>query len=228
MVITGASTGIGAATARLAVQNGWNVVLAARSLEKLEALVQELGHDKVLAIRCDVTIWTEQQSMIQTALEHFGQLDAVFANAGVAKGGSFLKGDPTPEAWQEMILTNVLGMAFSARAALKALLETKGHLLFTSSVAGRVNAAGSLYSATKWAVTAMAENIRKEIHGTGVRVTCLEPGAVRTPFWAERDTAGFDSFLQDTDVANAVIYALSQPPQVSINELLIRPTGQLT
>jgi NADP-dependent 3-hydroxy acid dehydrogenase YdfG len=221
LLITGASSGIGAATARAARAAGWRVVLAARSIEKLERLAEELGGpEAALAVRCDVTEWEDQQRAVQIALDAFEGLDAVFANAGFGGPRGFLKG--TPEHWREMILTNVYGAALTIRATIPALSSSQGHLLLTSSVAGRRVLPGSMYSCTKHAVTAMGEAARQDLHGTGIRVTVIEPGMVDTPFFDQRPTDA----LEDQDVARAVMFALEQPPHVSVNEILVRPTAQ--
>lgn len=222
LLVTGASSGIGAATARAAAAEGWRLVLAARTLEKLEQLAAELGGpDRAVAVECDVTEWADQQAAVITAVEHFGGLDAAWANAGFGAQRSFL-GD-TVEHWKEMVLTNVYGAALTIRAALPALKESRGHLLLTGSVAGRRAIPGSLYSATKFAVHAMAENLRLELDGTGVRVTVIAPGMVDTPFF---EKVPLDAPLQPDDVARAVVFALSQPPHVDVNEVLVRPTAQ--
>jgi NADP-dependent 3-hydroxy acid dehydrogenase YdfG len=221
LLITGASSGIGAATARLARAEGWRVVLAARSRELLEDLSEELGGpDQALPVRCDVTDWSEQQHMVQDALGTFGQIDAAFANAGFGGPRGFLA--DTPEHWREMVLTNVYGAALTARATIPALKSSRGHLLLTSSVAGRRVLPGSFYSVTKHAVTAMGEALRQDVHGSGVRVTLIEPGMTDTPFFDRRP----EDALADQDIARAVLYALSQPPHVDVNEILIRPTAQ--
>lgn len=220
-LITGASTGIGAATARHAAQAGHRLVLAARSTAKLEALADELGGpEQAIAVTCDVTEWDDQQRMVSQTLEAFGRLDVVFANAGFGAKRGFL--EETVEHWRAMVLTNVYGAALTLRATIPALKESKGHLLITSSVAGRRVMPGSLYSATKWAVTAMGEAARAELDGTGIRVTLIEPGMVDTPFF-DNPVPGA---LHADDIANAVMYAVSQPPNVDVNEILIRPTSQ--
>jgi NADP-dependent 3-hydroxy acid dehydrogenase YdfG len=222
MLITGASSGIGAATARRAHAEGWRVALAARSLERLEGLAEELGGaEHAVAIRCDVTEWQQQQGMVLAALASFRRLDAVFANAGFGGPRGFL--NDTPEHWREMVLTNVYGAALTLRATIPALTQSRGHLLLTSSVAGRRALPGSLYSCTKHAVTAMGEAARQDLHGTGIRVTLIEPGMTDTPFFDNRPS---DAPLQDDDIARGVIYAISQPPHVDVNEILIRPTAQ--
>jgi len=221
LLITGASTGIGAATARAAAEQGWRLVLAARSLDRLEALADELGgRERALAVRCDVTDWDQQQAMVAAGLDAFEGIDAAFANAGFGGGRGFLK--DTPEHWRDMILTNVYGAALTIRATIPALTASRGHLLLTSSVAGRRVLPGSLYSCTKHAVTAMGEAARQDLHGTGIRVTLIEPGMTDTPFFENRPTDA----LEDRDIAAAVMYALGQPEHVNVNEILIRPTAQ--
>ena len=222
LLITGASSGIGAATARAAARENFKLVLAARSREKLTALAEELGQENVLAIGCDVTSLEEQQAMVEQALERFGRIDAVFANAG--RGGSpggFSGADH--EAWREMILTNVYGVGLTLQATLPALRHSRGQVLLTGSAAGRATIPGSMYGATKWAVTGIGYNLREELRGSGIRVTLIEPGMVNTPFFDEPP----EHALEDRDIANAVIYALQQPAHVDVNEILIRPTPPL-
>ena len=222
-LITGASTGIGAATARAAVDAGYRVVLGARSLDKLEALSAELGGaERALAVECDVTEWADNERIVRGALDAYGRLDVVYANAGFGAKRGWL--EETPEHWKAMVLTNVLGAAYTVRAAIPALKESRGHVLMTGSVAGRRALPGSLYSATKWAVTAMGEAVRADLNDTGIRTTVIEPGMVDTPFF---DDPG-EGRLQPEDVARAVMFAVSQPPHVDVNEILVRPTAQPT
>lgn len=224
-LITGASSGIGAATARRAAAAGHRVVLAARSREKLDALAAELGGpERALAVACDVTEWDQQQAMVAAALDAFGRLDVVLANAGFGAARGFLK--ESPEHWKAMVLTNVYGAALTIRATIDELRAARGHLLLTGSVAGRVALPGSLYSCTKWAVTAMAQAARGELdaEGTsGVRVTLIEPGMVATPFF-ENDVSAWA--LKADDVADAVMYAVSRPPTVDVSHLMVRPIVQ--
>ncbi|NTV05922.1 MAG: SDR family oxidoreductase [Chlorobiaceae bacterium] len=224
-LITGASTGIGEATARRAVEAGFNVVLAARSTKKLAQLQAELGFERALAVTCDVSSWQSQQNMVEQTLNHFGRIDVVFANAGFSKGSTFYGGEDKPDEWKEMVMVNVYGAAATARLTLPELVKHGGHLLITGSVVGRVTSIRNLYSATKWAVTGMAQAIRNEMAGTGVRVTLVEPGVVDTPFWDHLQKPG-TAELQPDDIARAVMFAVSQPPHVDVNEILIRPTGQ--
>ena len=161
-----------------------------------------------------------QEALVQAALERFGRLDVALANAGFGAKRGFL--EESPEFWKSMVLTNVYGCALTIRATLPALKESKGHLLLTGSVAGRRALPGSLYSATKWAVTAMGEAARQELNGTGVRVTLIEPGSVDTPFFDSPP----EGALEPDDIARAILYAVSQPAHVDVNELLVRPTSQ--
>jgi len=226
LLITGASSGIGAATARAAV-SGYRLVLAARGEEELEALAEDLGGpERAIAVRCDVTEWEQVEALAASALERFGRIDAVFANAGFGAARGFL--EESPEHWRSMVLTNVYGVALTIRATLPHLLERgDGHFLVTSSIAGRRVLPGSLYSATKWAATAIGEALRQELRqmhdNHGIRVTLIEPGMVDTPFFDNRPGK---SALSDGDVARAVMFALEQPQGVDLNEILIRPISQ--
>ncbi len=228
LLITGASSGIGAATARAAAPS-YRLVLAARRLQELEALAAELGgEEEAIAVRCDVTEWDQVEAMAATALERFDRIDAVFANAGFGATRGFL--EESVEHWRSMVLTNVYGAALTVRATLPHLLERgDGHFLITSSVAGRRALPGSLYSATKWAATAIGEALRAELRtmhdNTAIRVTLIEPGMVDTPFFENRPG---EWALQDDDIARAVMFALEQPAGVDVNEILIRPTSQPT
>jgi NADP-dependent 3-hydroxy acid dehydrogenase YdfG len=217
LLIAGASSGIGAATARQAAEAGYKVVLGARSEDKLQSLAREIDG---LAVRCDVSNYTDVEQLTTTALETYGRIDVVFANAGVGHPRGFEAGDP--EDAKQMVIINVFGIYATIRATAEALRTTKGHLVITSSIAGRRALKGSLYSATKFAVTGMAEAARQDFNGTGVRTTLISPGMVETP--------GFSHDLQETltadDIARAVLFAVSQPLHMDVNEILIRPTAQ--
>jgi NADP-dependent 3-hydroxy acid dehydrogenase YdfG len=226
MLVTGASSGIGAATARQAVTAGYRVVIAARSQDRLERLGVELGGgDHALAQRCDVTEWDDVQRLAAAALERFGRIDVVFANAGFGASRGFM--EESVEHWRSMVLTNVLGVALTIRATLPHLLERgTGHFVLTSSVAGRRSLPGSLYSATKWAVTGMGQSLRgelREMHqNTAIRVTLIEPGGVDTPFFDQRR----EGRLEADDIARTVLWAVTQPAHVDISEVLVLPAAQ--
>jgi NADP-dependent 3-hydroxy acid dehydrogenase YdfG len=216
-LIAGASTGIGAATARLAAAEGYKLVLGARSKDKLDALAAEVDG---LAVACDVTQYADVEAMVERARSEFGRIDVVFANAGVGMPGGFENGDL--EDARQMVLINVFGIYATIRAAAASLRDTQGHLVITSSIAGRRALKGSLYSATKFAVTGMAEGARQEFNGTGVRTTLISPGMVETPGFSH----DLDETLTPEDIARAVLFAVGQPPHMDVNEILIRPTAQ--
>jgi NADP-dependent 3-hydroxy acid dehydrogenase YdfG len=226
VLITGASTGIGAATAKLLHERGHRLVLSARREEPLAELHDQLGGgDDVMTKSCDVTEWEQVEDLAGAAIERFGGIDVVFANAGFGASRGFL--EETPEHWRSMVLTNVLGVAHTIRATLPHLLERgSGHYLITSSVAGRRALPGSLYSATKWAATAIGESLRQELRqmhdNESIRVTLIEPGMVDTPFFDNRPSKA----LEPDDIAGAVLYAIDQPERVDVNEILIRPSSQ--
>jgi NADP-dependent 3-hydroxy acid dehydrogenase YdfG len=225
LLITGASTGIGAATAKQAVDAGWNVALSARSEDKLRTLADGLDSEHTLVVPGDVTDWDDQQRLVAETIDRFGGIDAAYANAGFGAPRGFLEGDP--DSWRSMVLTNVLGPALTIRAVLPHFLDRDaGHVLITSSVAGRRALPGSLYSATKHAATAMGEALRAELRqmreNFSIRVTLIEPGMVDTPFFDNKPTTA----LEADDIARAVFYALDQPPGVDVNEILIRPVAQ--
>jgi NADP-dependent 3-hydroxy acid dehydrogenase YdfG len=226
LLITGASSGIGAATARLGADR-YRLVLAARRRDSLDALAAELGGpEAALGVACDVTEWEQVEALATQALDHFGRIDAVFANAGFGATRGFL--EESPEHWRSMVLTNVLGPALTIRATLPHLLERgDGHYVVTSSVAGRRPLPGSLYSATKFAATTIGEALRQELRqmrdNDRIKVTLVEPGITDTEFF---DEVPADWALRDEDIAREVLHALSAPPGVEINEILIRPTAQ--
>ncbi len=228
LLITGASSGIGKATARR-VAGKRKLVLAGRRVEPLEELSAELGGpERALVVGCDVGEWDQVEAMTAAAIEAFGQIDEVFANAGFGATRGFL--EESPEHWKSMVLTNVLGTALTIRSTLPHLLERgQGHYLVTSSIAGRRVLPGSLYSATKFATTAIGEALRQELRGredgSNIKVTLIEPGMVDTDFFENRPG---DSALADDDIARTVEFALEQPPGVDINEILVRPISQAT
>jgi NADP-dependent 3-hydroxy acid dehydrogenase YdfG len=232
-VVTGASSGIGEATARLLAQEGCNVVLAARREDRLNALAAELG-EGVLAAPTDVTDPAACAALVARTVERFGSLDILVNNAGLGLYGSIADGDP--EDWRRMFDVNVLGVLYTTRAAVRQMLrQGSGEVVFVSSLAGRrvPRADGTVYAATKHAITAVAEGLRMDVHEKGIRVINVEPGLVRTEFpessypsaeeyYAEKDYAP----LEAEDVAAAVLYAVEQPPRVSVNEIVVRSTEQ--
>lgn len=219
LLITGASSGIGAATARTAVKAGWQVALLARSRDALEKLAAELG-DAALALPCDITERDQLSEAVAKTVERFGGLDAVYANAG--KGSSspgIEQGDP--DDWHAMIHLNVLAVLTTAHATLPHLRKTKGHFVVTGSKAGRDHMKGSVYGATKWFVQGLAGNLAEEMREWGGRCTLITPGMVDTPFFDEPKP----DKIQPDDVANAVVFALSQPRSADVREIHIMPSG---
>lgn len=217
LFITGASTGIGAATAKAAAKAGWNVALCARSADKLEALASEIG-DAALAISCDVTNREAVRGALAKTAEHFGSVDAVYANAGsgVSKPG-IENGDP--DEWRDMIDLNIMAVLYTAHEAIPHLKKVKGHMLITGSKAGRDHFKGSVYSATKHFIHGLAENLAEEMREWGGRATVIAPGMVNTPFFDEPKP----DKIQPEDVANAVVFALSQPATAAVREIYIMP-----
>ncbi len=218
-LITGASSGIGEATARMASAAGYRVALAARSADRLERLAAELGGpDRAIAVACDVTSLEDQQAMVDRTLSAFGRIDVAFANAGIgATAAGTENGDPAN--WRDMMLVNIYGCVLTVKVCLDEIRANRGHILLTGSRAGRRVNKGSVYGATKWAVTGYGHNLREEMAGTGVRVTLIEPGMVDTPFFDEPKPGA----LKVDDVARAVMYAVDQPGHVNVSEILMAP-----
>ncbi len=218
LFITGASSGIGAATARLAVSKGWHVGLFARSEDKLQSLVKELG-DKAMALPGDVTELDEVKAALDRFVAHAGPLKAAYANAGTGLSTSGTEaGDP--EEWAKMIQVNVMGVLWTVKAAMPHLKPQAGHLLLTGSAAGRRHLPGSVYGATKWFVHGYGGNLAEEMKEFGGRCTIIAPGMVDTPFF---DEAKPDK-LQPEDVAKAAVFALEADPRCSVNEVFLMPT----
>ena len=217
LVITGASSGIGAATAKAAASAGWNVALLARSQDKIEELARTIG-DTALPITCDVTNLDELEKALSTTAERFGGIDALYANAGmgVEKAG-VENGDP--QQWHDMIHVNILGVLYAAKLAIPYLKKTKGHFVVTGSKAGRDTFKGSVYSATKHFVHGFGENLAEEMREWGGRATVIAPGMVDTAFFDEPKPTK----IQAEDVANAVLFALGQPKTASVREIYIMP-----
>ncbi|EDM71636.1 Short-chain alcohol dehydrogenase of unknown specificity [Roseobacter sp. AzwK-3b] len=220
LFITGASSGIGAATARAAAHAGWNVALFARNREKLGALADEIGPDHALALPGDVTRLDDITAAIERAATHFQGIDAVFANAGTGLSTPGIdQGDP--EEWRTMMEVNVMGLLWTIKAAHAALKASRGHLILTGSAAGKRYIPGSVYGASKWFVHGLAGNMSEEMRDWGGRCTVIAPGMVDTPFF---DEAKPDK-LQPEDVAASVVHALEQPRRADLREIFLMPTG---
>ncbi|MFZ1997376.1 MAG: SDR family NAD(P)-dependent oxidoreductase [Solirubrobacteraceae bacterium] len=224
--ITGGTSGIGAATARAAASAGHRVYVTGRSRERLDAMLDGggVGAGTITGAIADVRDWVSLQAAVADAVAALGGLDVAFANAGIGADGDLLSGDP--ERWSEMVMTNVLGVALTIKATLPALIQSRGRLVLTGSVTGRKAMPGSLYGATKWAVTALGESVRQQVREQGVGVTVIEPGIVDTGFWPSRAAWPHPETLADDDVAATVLWAIAQPDHVDVNEVLVRVKGQ--
>jgi NADP-dependent 3-hydroxy acid dehydrogenase YdfG len=239
VAITGASSGIGAATAEALAGAGAAVALGARRKDRLDELVERIGAagGKALAIEADVAEESAAHSFVTAAHSELGGLHGLVNNAGVMLLGPF-EGQPSSE-WRTMVEVNLLGVLYCAAAALPLIRDSGGgDIVNVSSVAGRhANAGSSVYNLTKFGVTAFSEALRQEALHSNVRVSCVEPGYVETELQGHNTNPvvrqGLEKIreqtgqpLQAEDIANAILYALSQPAHVSINEVLVRPTGQ--
>lgn len=224
-LITGGGSGIGAATARQLLERGHRVAVTGRSEDRLRRFAEELGKpDALLTLTGDAADHEAVQSAVDGTVDRFGRLDAVVANAGFATHDTLADGDP--EAWREMVLTNVLGPALLIRAALPALKETRGRIVLVGSVAGFVHTPGNIYGATKWAVTGLAENTRRMVTGDGVGVTLVAPGRVETPFWDGLGSLPEGHLLTADQIADSIVWAMSRPEGVDVNNVIVRPIGQ--
>lgn len=217
LFITGASSGIGHATALIAAAAGWQVALTARSESKLHALADELG-DRALAIPCDVTDLSALQAAVARTVDHFGGVHAAFANAGRGVGpGGTAGGDP--EEWRSLVDVNIMGVLYTARAVMPELQKTKGTMVITGSAAGKAHMSGSIYGATKWFVHGYAGNLALEMRKWGGRCTLVAPGMVDTPFF----DAPHPTKIQPRDVGRAVLHAIDAPRTVAVREMFLMP-----
>lgn len=236
-IVTGASSGIGEATAIALSAAGAKVAIAARRADRLDALAQKIqaGGD-VLPITADVADEAQVRDLVSKTRDRWGQVNILINNAGVMLLGN-IDGANT-EDWRRMMNVNVLGLMYATHAVLPLMkAQGSGHIVNISSVAGRVaNAGTGVYNASKWAVNAFSESLRKEVYTNHIRVTIIEPGLVDTelpthvtdPAAKERTAAFYGSLknLESSDIAAAILYAVLQPPHVNVNEILIRPTEQ--
>jgi NADP-dependent 3-hydroxy acid dehydrogenase YdfG len=237
-VVTGASSGIGEATAEALVAEGAAVVVAARREDRLTDLVERIrsADGRVLAAVCDVTEESQAHGLIRKAQEEFGSVDILVNNAGVMLLSKVGKG--LSEEWRQMFDVNVMGLLYATDAAIEVMKrQGGGHLVNVSSVAGRkvTRDASGVYAGSKHAVGAISEGLRQELLEDNIRVTIVEPGAVETELTnhitdqeARESLGGLAQIeiLQSEDIANAIAYAVTQPSHVSVNEILIRPTHQ--
>ncbi|AVH74009.1 short-chain dehydrogenase/reductase SDR [Nostoc sp. 'Lobaria pulmonaria (5183) cyanobiont'] len=237
-IITGASSGIGAAIAIALAEEGAQVAIAARRIERLNEVAQKIEAvgGKALPIVTDVTDETQVNSLVQKVNTTLGRIDILVNNAGIGGLGTIEDGDPAE--WRRQFDLNVLGLLYATHAVLPIFkAQGVGHVVNLSSVAGRITRAGmGVYSATKWGVNAISEALRQEVHKDNIRVTIIEPGLVATEFIDNiTDPAAKQALearfkavtpLQPEDIARAIAYAVTQPPHVNVNEILLRPTQQ--
>jgi NADP-dependent 3-hydroxy acid dehydrogenase YdfG len=237
-VVTGASSGIGEATALALAAEGAVLVITARREDRLAGVASRIraAGGRCLPLRVDVTDEAEVREMARRTEAEFGRVDIVVNNAGVMLLGPV--GGADTEDWRRMVNTNILGLMYCTHALLPLMEKQKsGHFVNLSSVAGRTARAGAaVYNATKWAVGAFSEALRQEVYKSGIRVTIIEPGAVTTELLEHitvpkvkadmQAWVGSLTALTSEDIANAIVYAVTQPPHVNVNEILIRPTEQ--
>jgi NADP-dependent 3-hydroxy acid dehydrogenase YdfG len=237
-VVTGASSGIGEATVRALAAEGAAVVAGARRKERLDGLVEEVTQDggRAVAVECDVTDEEQAHDLVHRAVEEYGRIDILVNNAGVMLLSTVGKG--LSGQWRQMFEVNVMGLLYATDAAIGHMKEQRsGHLVNISSVAGRkvTRDSSGVYAGTKHAVGAISEGLRQELLEDNIRVTIVEPGAVDTELPdhitdedARESLSGLLKLerLQAEDIAEAIVYAVTQPDRVSVNEILIRPTQQ--
>jgi len=234
IVITGASSGLGAETARHLTKMGAKVVLGARRIERLEALAQELGLEAGAIVRTDVTQRAQVQALVDRAVELHGRIDVIINNAGLMPSSMLdkLKVDE----WDRMIDVNIKGVLYGIAAVLPYMKEQKsGQIINVSSVAGhKVGPGGAVYAGTKWAVRAISEGLRQEVKPWNIRTTIVSPGAVDTELTrtiTDEDVAkgmskSYENAIPADAFARVVAFAISQPDDVDVNEILFRPTVQ--
>jgi NADP-dependent 3-hydroxy acid dehydrogenase YdfG len=238
VAVTGASSGIGQACARAAAAAGAAVSLAARRAERIEALAAgiEAAGGRAIAVPTDVGDEGQARAFIDRTVTELGRLDALVNNAGVMLLGP-IEGADTAE-WRRMIEANVYGVLYCTRAALPVMrVQGSGDIVNVSSVAGRFARAGSgVYNLTKFGVGAFSESLRQEVAPQGIRVSLVEPGAVATELIEQNRPEvqqAIKAVLADTeslraeDIADAILYTISRPPNVAVNEMLVRPSGQV-
>ncbi|HBB83123.1 MAG TPA: short-chain dehydrogenase [Sulfitobacter sp.] len=218
LFLTGASSGIGAATARAAAKAGWNIGLFARSEDRLKDLAAEIG-DQALVLVGDATDYDAQKQALDKLTDHFGGVDAAFANAGRGTSPAGTEnGDP--QDWKAMVDLNIMGALYTAHAAMPHLRKSTGQYVVTGSAAGRVHIQGSIYGATKWFIHGFAGNLAEEMAEWGGRCMVVSPGMVDTAFFDEAKPEK----LHPEDVAAAVMHALEAPARASIREIYLMPT----
>ena len=232
VIITGASSGIGAASARLLAEHGCKLTLAARSLDKLEALAGDLSVE-TLAVRADMTAPADITNLVQRTLDQFGRIDVMFANAGVFIMGDYASGDP--DAYSNLLTVNVDGVLRCIHAVIPTMKAAGcGDILITSSIAGHEELhLGPVYGASKHAIQTIAHTLRRQLAADGIRVMSLAPGRVANELWGLTDpeeikrlSVGERDYLTVEDVAEAAVFMLTRPAHVTVRDLLLLPQKQ--
>jgi len=232
VIITGASSGIGAATARALAPLGCKLTLAARSTDRLEALANELGRDSVLVLPTDVTVGAQVVRMVEETVARFGRVDVLFANAGIYIPGQAAEGDP--DAWANLMDVNIDGVLRGVHAVLPHMMAQKsGDILVTSSISGFVDIHWEpVYSASKHAIQGFVHTLRRQVAGHNIRVGAIAPGMVANELWGFTEPAQIAEMVEkhasltSEDVVEAVIFMLSRPPHVTIRDLVMLPQNQ--
>ena len=232
MLVTGASSGIGRAVARAAAARGASLVLAARSVERLEALRAEIGSAETLVLPVDLSRPEDVDRMVGQTLERFGRIDVLLANAGIYIPGQITEGDP--DRWDEMLALNVNGVFRAVHAVVPGMIERGGgDIIVTSSIAGHQALHHEpIYSASKHAIQAFVHGVRRQMAPHGIRVGSIAPGVVLNELWGYRDPAAIEAKvasregLRSEDVADAIFFMLTRPPNVTIRDLVILPQNQ--
>ena len=231
VIVTGASSGIGAATARALGRLDCELTLAARSADKLRALAEEIGPG-ALDVPTDVTSGADVERLVARTVEHFGRVDVLFANAGLYIAGQVAEGDP--DAWAKLMAVNVDGVMRCVHAVLPHMMaQRSGDILITSSISGFIDIHWEpIYSASKHAIQGFVHTLRRQVAPFGIRVGAIAPGMVANALWGITDVAEIDArvaeraSLRSEDVAEAVVFMLSRPPHVTIRDLVMLPQNQ--
>ena len=232
IIVTGASSGIGAAAVRLLAEQGCKLTLAARSLDKMQAIAEQLSTE-TLVVRADMTVPGDIEAMVERTLERFGRIDVMFANAGIYVPGEFADGDL--DAYSTLLKINVDAVLRCAHAVIPQMkTQGSGDILVTSSIAGHIDVHWEpVYSASKHAIETFVNTLRRQLAPFGIRVGSLAPGRVANELWNFSDPAEIErasvqehGYIKSEDVVEAAIFMLSRPPHVTLRSLVILPQNQ--
>ncbi|WP_080873546.1 SDR family oxidoreductase [Oceanobacillus timonensis] len=235
IVIMGASSGIGEATSKLLAEKGAKLVIAARRLDRLEAIKEAFPEADIHIQEADVTNYEDVQKVVDLAMNTYGRIDVLYNNAGIMPTAPIVEG--RRDEWQKMLDINIMGVLNGIAAVVPIMAEQKsGHMIATDSVAGHVVYPGSaVYCGTKFAVRAIMEGVRQEQRENNIKSTIISPGAVATELYqtiSDKEVAEalhqdqLESGLTSEDIASAVVFAIDTPDRISVNDMIVRPTGQ--